>query len=62
MTQSIERVLNTEGAPVFTITADTGMKGVAIDTVGIWYDHSQIALLMAAIQRANDFLTNEGVV
>ena len=62
MAQMIEKVLNTEGTPVFTVTADSGMSGVAIEVTGIWYSQNQLTQLTDAVQRARDFLTSEGVI
>lgn len=61
MTQSIERVLNTEGQQVFAVTADVGMSGAAIDVTGIWYSYTQLQQLVDAITRAQAFLVEQGV-
>lgn len=61
MAQSIEKVLNTDGAPIFAVTGDDGMSGVAIEVTGIWYSQTQLTQLIDALQRAQAFLTAQGV-
>lgn len=62
MTQNIEHVLDSTGREILTVTADDQMGGVAINVIGIWYDHKQLAQLQDALTRADNFLNAQGVV
>lgn len=60
MSQYVERVLDDTEAVIFTVTADTGMRGTDISVTGIWYSPAQITQLQEAIGRANDWLREQG--
>jgi hypothetical protein len=62
MSQTKETIINENDEVIITVTADTGMSGVAIETVGIWYTQKELTQLCDCLQRATSFLNSqEGV-
>jgi hypothetical protein len=58
MAQQTEYLYGYDGVTeIASVTADSVMKGVAISTIGVWYDRIQIQQFKAMLVRAQSFLS-----
>ena len=59
MAQQTEYLYAYDGVTeLLSVTADTGMNGIAINHVGVWYDRIQLQQIRAMLERAKSFLLN----